>query len=129
MASKWPTATEDQLCQECSDEALLTISTSIDGYEKYKHRLELTDSEIDEIENDPRTIETQHGKFHSALKKWKSKNIDMDNPSQSTATYARLVAIAKEANDEKALHFIHNTCLEHTPGIIKLYKTADDMHV
>lgn len=121
MKIEWPTATEDHLCQECSDEALLTLSTTIAGYEKYKHRLGLTDSEIYEIDHNPQTFESVQGKFYSALKKWKSKSIDMHNPSHSTATYARLVAIAAQQNDGTAIRHIHKACIDHTGIYIPTY--------
>ncbi len=114
MATEWPTATEDQLGQECLDEALLTLSKHIPGYQKYKHYLNLSPAEIDEIDHDPRIYSSEQGKLHSALRKWKSKSIDMDNPSQSTATYARLVAIAREKNDGEAVRHIHKACVQHT---------------
>ncbi len=120
METEWPTATDYQLCQECSDEALLTLSTTIAGYEKYKHRLGLTDSEIDEIDHDPRTFYSVQGKFYSALKKWKSKSIDSKNPSQSTATYARLVEIADKQKDGTAVRQIHHTCVEDS-GLCSYY--------
>ncbi len=102
------TATAAQLSQECSDEALLQLSTEIAGYDKYKHRLGLSDAEIEDINQ---TFVGVPGKFHAALKKWKSKSINFHNPSKSSATYDRLVEIA--ANGE-AVHSIHKACVEHT---------------
>ena len=99
-------ATAAQLSQECSDEALLQLSTEIAGYDTYKHRLGLSDAEIVAINNP--------GRFHAALKKWKSKSIDFHNPSNSTATYDRLVEIATKIEDGEAVRSIHKACVEHT---------------
>ena len=43
------TATAAQLSSECSDDALLQFSTEIAGYDRYKHRLGLSDAEIGAI--------------------------------------------------------------------------------
>ncbi len=106
-------ATAAQLNQECSNEALHQLSTQIVGYRKYKYVLGLSSADIDEIETDPR-IFSLHGKLHAALLKWKSKSIDLDNPSNSTATYGRLVDIAKEVKDGEAIREIHKACVKHT---------------
>ncbi len=108
------TATAAQLSHECSDEALLQLSTKIAGYHKYKHRLGLSRADIDEIDNDPRDFYSTQGRFYTALLKWKSKNIDFNNPSNSTATYGQLVEIASEIEDGEAVRSIHKTCVEHT---------------
>ena len=42
------TATAVQLSQECSEEALLQLSTEIAGYNKYKHRLGVSRADLDE---------------------------------------------------------------------------------
>ena len=105
------TATAAQLSQECSDEALLQLSTEIAGYDRYKHRLGLSDAEIGAIDL---TIVGIPGKFLAALKKWKSKNILQFNPSNSTATYGRLVEIAAKIEDGGAVRSIHKACVEHT---------------
>ncbi len=105
------TATAAQLSQECSNEALLQLSTEIAGYDTYKHRLGLSDAEIGAIDQ---IIVNIPGRFHAALKKWKSKSIILDNPSNSTATYDRLVEIATKNEDGKAVRSIHKACVEHT---------------
>ncbi len=105
------TATAAQLSQECSDEALLQLSTEIAGYDRYKHRLGLSDAEIDAIDL---TIVGIPGRFHAALKKWKSKSIIFDNPSKSSATYGRLVEIASEIEDREAVRSIHKACVKDT---------------
>ncbi len=105
------TATAAQLSQECSDEALLQLSTEIAGYNDYKHRLGVSYAEIKNIDL---TIDGIPGKFLAALKKWKSKNILQFNPSNSTATYGRLVEIASEIEDGGAVCSIHKACVEHT---------------
>ncbi|XP_064382148.1 uncharacterized protein LOC135331045 isoform X2 [Halichondria panicea] len=105
------TATAAQLSQECSDEALLQLSTEIAGYNDYKHRLGVSYAEIKNIDL---TIDGIPGKFLAALKKWKSKNILQFNPSNSTATYGRLVEIASEIEDGGAVRSIHKACVEHT---------------
>ena len=104
-------ATAAQLSQECSDEALLQLSTEIAGYDRYKLRLGLSDAEIGAIDL---TIVNIPGRFHTALKKWKSKNILEINPSNSTATYDRLVEIAAKIEDGEAVRSIHKACVEHT---------------
>ncbi len=111
---EWPTASEEQLSQECSDEALLSLSKEIAGYDNYKHRLDLSSAEIEDIDKNPSTFTSSSGKLHAAFRKWKSKSIDMDNPSLSTATYGQLVAIAKKENDGEAARHIHKTCVDHT---------------
>ena len=108
------TATAAQLSQECSDEALLQLSTEIAGYDRYKHRLGLSDAEITAIDQSPSTVDNIPGRFNAALKKWKSKSIDFHNPSKSSATYGRLVEIASEIEDGEAVRSIHKTCVEHT---------------
>ena len=105
------TATAAQLSSECSDNALLQLSTEIVGYDRYKHRLGLSDAEIGAIDH---TFVGISGKFLAALKKWKSKNILQFNPLNSTATYGRLVEIASEIEDGEAVCSIHKTCVEHT---------------
>ena len=105
------TATTAQLSQECSDEALLQLSTEIAGYDKYKLRLGLSDAEIENIDQ---TIDNIPGRFHAALKKWKSKSIIFDNPLNSTATYGRLVEIASEIEDGEAVRSIHKACVKDT---------------
>ena len=105
------TATTAQLSQECSDEALLQLSTEIAGYDKYKLRLGLSDAEIENIDQ---TIDNIPGRFHAALKKWKSKSIIFDNPSKSSATYGRLVEIASEIEDGEAVRSIHKACVKDT---------------
>ena len=105
------TATTAQLSQECSDEALLQLSTEIAGYDRCKHRLGLSDAEIENINQ---TIDNIPGRFHAALKKWKSKSIIFDNPSKSSATYGRLVEIASEIEDGEAVRSIHKACVKDT---------------
>ena len=105
------TATTAQLSEECSDEALLQLSTEIAGYDKYKLRLGLSDAEIENIDQ---TIDNIPGRFHAALKKWKSKSIIFDNPSKSSATYDRLVEIASEIEDGEAVCSIHKACVKDT---------------
>ncbi len=109
-----------ELSQECSDDALLQLSTEIAGYNKYKHRLGLSDADIDEIDNDARNFYSTRGKLYAALKKWKSKSIDVDNPSTSSATYGRLVEIAAKIEDGEAVRSIHKACVKHAselPGV------------
>ncbi|XP_064401752.1 uncharacterized protein LOC135347643 [Halichondria panicea] len=92
--------TAAQLNHECSNEALCLL-------------LGLSSADIDEIDNDPRNVYSSQGKCYTALLKWKSKNIDLDNPSKSTATYARLVEIAKEDKDREAIREIHKACVKY----------------
>ena len=105
-------ATEAQLSEECSDEALKDLSNVLSSYHSYRYMLGLTDVEINEIDNDPRTFYSTQAKFFSALKKWKSKNIDFDCPSRSNATYARLLEIAKKARDGLSVRQINKVCVE-----------------
>ncbi len=111
------TATAVQLSQECSNEALFQLSTEIAGYHKYKHRLGLTSADIYEIDNDPRNFYSVQGKFYTALLKWKSISIDFDNPSNSTATYGRLVEIAATFKDGEAIRGIHKASVKHASEI------------
>ena len=96
----WCAETVAQLNHECSNEALCLL-------------LGLSSADIDEIDNDPRNVYSSQGKCYTALLKWKSKNIDLDNPSKSTATYARLVEIAKEDKDREAIREIHKACVKY----------------
>ncbi|XP_064386915.1 uncharacterized protein LOC135335371 isoform X2 [Halichondria panicea] len=114
------TATAAQLSQHCSDEALLQLSTEIAGYGNYKHRLGLSDAEIEDIDQNPQTFFSVPGKFYAALKKWKRRSIDFDNPSNSTATYGRLVAIAAKNEDGEAIRSIHKACVKHTNMCVPL---------
>ena len=107
-------ATAAQLNQECSDEALRQLSTKVAGYDRYKHRLGLSDAEIDTIDQNPTTVNNIPGRFHVALKKWKSKSIIFNNPLNSTATYGRFVEIATKIEDGEAVRSIHKACVEHT---------------
>ncbi len=108
------------MSQECSDEALLQLYTDIAGYNRYKHKLGLSSADIDEIDNDPRNFTSAQGKFYVALLKWKSKNIDFDNPSNSTATYCRLVEIAAKIEDGEAVRSIHKACVKHASELPSL---------
>ncbi len=108
------TATAAQLSSECSDEALLQLSTEIAGYDRYKLRLGLSDAKIDAIDKCPSMVDNIPGKFLAALKMWKSKNILQFNPLNSTATYGRLVEIAAKIEDGEAVRSIHKACVEHT---------------
>ena len=45
------TATAPRLSSECWDDALLQLSTEIAGYDRYKHRLGLSDAEIGAIDH------------------------------------------------------------------------------
>ncbi|XP_064407439.1 uncharacterized protein LOC135352207 [Halichondria panicea] len=108
------TATTAQLSQECSDEALLQLSTVIAGYNDYKHRLGLSDAEVYAIDQSPSMIDNIPGRFYTALKKWKSKSIVEMYPLKSSATYGRLVEIASEIEDGEAVRSIHKACVEHT---------------
>lgn len=103
---EWPKATEAQLSLECSDQALNQLSAEIAGYNKYKYMLGLSDAVINEIDHDPNTFFSTQGKFYSALKKWKTRNLDT-----KTATYNRLVQIAKSTNDGDARRKIHRACV------------------
>ncbi len=118
------TGTAAQLNQECSNEALRLLSTKIVGYNKYKHKLGLSSADIDEIDNDPRSFYSTHSKFHTALLKWKSNSIDFNNPSYSTATYGRLVEIAKENKDGEAIREIHKACVKHTSKLPVVYEVS-----
>ncbi len=114
------TAAAAELSQECSDEALLQLSSEIAGYDRYKHRLGLSDAEIEAIDQNPATFYNIPGRFYAALKKWKSKSIDVDNPSTSSATYGRLVEIAAKIEDGEAVRSIHKACVKHAselPGV------------
>ena len=104
------TATAAQLSSECSDDAFLQLSTEIAGYDRYKHRLGLSDAEIGAIDH---IFVGIPGKFLAALKKWKSKNILQFNPLNSTA-YGRLVEIASEIEDGEAVRSIHKACVKDT---------------
>ncbi|XP_064404708.1 histone-lysine N-methyltransferase EHMT1-like isoform X3 [Halichondria panicea] len=108
------TATAAQLSSECSDEALFQLSTEIAGYNKFKHTLDLSRADIDEIDNDLRNFYSTQGKFYAALRKWKNKSIDFDNPSKPAATYGRLVEISTKIEDGEAVRSIHKACVEHT---------------
>ena len=121
------------MSQHCSDEALLQLSTEIAGYGNYKHRLGLSDAEIEDIDQNPQTFFSVPGKFYAALKKWKRRSIDFDNPSNSTATYGRLVAIAAKNEDGEAIRSIHKACVKHTSEftqygiIVKLVSFLDNI--
>ncbi|XP_064407523.1 uncharacterized protein LOC135352263 [Halichondria panicea] len=108
------TATTAQLSEECSDEALLQLSTVIAGYNDYKHRLGLSDAEVYAIDQSPSMIDNIPGRFYTALKKWKSKSIVEMYPLKSSATYGRLVEIASEIEDGEAVRSIHKACVEYT---------------
>ena len=108
------TATAAQLSSECSDEALLQLSTEIAGYDRYKLRLGLSDAKIDAIDKCPSMVDNIPGRFLAALKMWKSKSILEMYPSNSTATYDRLVEIATKIEDGEGVRSIHKACVEHT---------------
>ncbi len=114
------TVTTAQLSHECSDEALLQLSSKIAGYNIYKLWLGLSDAEIDAIDQNPATFYNIPGRFYTALKIWKSRSIDIDNPPNSTATYGRLVEIATKIEDGEAVRSIHKACVEHTSELPSL---------
>ena len=74
-------------------------------------------ADLDEIDNDPRNFYSTQGKFYFALLKWRTNGIDLDNPSTSTATYGRLVEIAKEMKDADAVRIICKVCIKHTKHV------------
>ena len=108
------TATAAQLSSECSDEALLQLSTEIAGYDRHKLRLGLSDAKIDAIDKCPSMVDNIPGRFLAVLKMWKSKSILEMYPLNSTATYGRLVEIAAKIEDGEAVRSIHKACVEHT---------------
>ncbi len=97
-----------QLSQECSDEALHHLSTVISDYDRYKHTLDLSDVEINEIDSDPQTLKSNQGKFYSALQKWKSTSVG------AAASYGQLVAIAENIKDQNAVYEIHKCCVQYS---------------
>ena len=86
------------------------MSTEIADYDGFKFRLGLSDAEINGID---RTIVDIPGRFYAALRKWKSKGI-----FNSTATYGRLVEIARKKEDGDAFRSIHKACIEHASKFI-----------
>ncbi len=102
------------MSQECTDEALLQLSTEIAGYDRYKRMLGLSDAEIENIDKDPQSFSSVPGKFFATLKKWKSKSIDFDDLSKSTATYSRLIEIAKMIKDGEAIRSVHKACVKYS---------------
>ncbi|XP_064395955.1 uncharacterized protein LOC135342984 isoform X6 [Halichondria panicea] len=101
-----PETTVAQLNQQCSNDALLQLSAKIADYNGFKVRLGLSDAEINAIDL---TISDIPGRFYAALKKWKSKGM-----FDSTATYGRLVEIARILEDGEAFQSIKRACIEHT---------------
>ncbi len=105
--------------QQCSNDALLQLSTKIADYNGFKVRLGLSDAEINAIDQSPVTINDIQGRFFTALKKWKSKG-----SFKSTATYGRLVEIARKKEDGEAFQSILSACIEHASKLyceLKLY--------
>ena len=121
-------ATAAQLSSECSDEALLQLSTEIAGYDRYKLRLGLSDAKIDAIDKCPSMVDNIPGRFLAALKMWKSKSILEMYPLNSTATYDRLVEIASEIEDGEAVRSIHKACVEHTCEL-QMYLVYDHLTI
>ena len=102
--------------QQCSNDALLQLSTKIADYNGFKVRLGLSDAEINAIDL---TISDIPGRFYTALKRWKSKGM-----FDSTATYGRLMEIAKKKEDGEAFQSILSACIEHASKLyceLKLY--------
>ncbi len=99
-----------QLSQECSDKALHHLSTVIFDYDRYKHMLGLSDVEINEIDSHPQTLQSNPGKFYSALKKWRSKHTSVG----AAASYGQLVAIAEKIKDQNAVYEIHKCCVQYS---------------
>ena len=102
------------MSQECSDEALLQLSKEIGDYNGFKVMLGLSGAEIYAIDSASAHYDIP-GRFFTALKKWKSKNI-----LQSTATYSRLVEIARKKGDRYAFQSIHRACIKHTSKLIRI---------
>ena len=98
-------ATAAQLSQQCSNDALIQLSTEIADYNGFKVKLGLSDAEINAIDQSPVTI---NGRFYAALKKWKSKGM-----FDRTATYGRLMEIAKKKGDAFAFQRIQSTCTKY----------------
>ncbi len=101
--------------QQCSNDALLQLSAKIADYNGFKVRLGLSDAEINAIDL---TISDIPGRFYAALKKWKSKGM-----FDSTATYGRLVEIARILEDGEAFQSIKRACIEHTSKLYCTYKS------
>ena len=90
-------------------------ATKIADYNGFKVRLGLSDAEINAIDL---TISDIPGRFYAALKKWKSKGM-----FDSTATYGRLVEIARILEDGEAFQSIKRACIEHTSKLYCTYKS------
>ena len=105
--------------QQCSNDALIQFATEIADYNGFKVRLGLSNAEINAIDQTPATINDIPGRFYTALKRWKSKGM-----FDSTATYGRLMEIAKKKEDGEAFQSILSACIEHASKLyceLKLY--------
>ena len=105
--------------QQCSNDALIQFATEIADYNGFKVRLGLSNAEISAIDQTPATINDIPGRFYTALKRWKSKGM-----FDSTATYGRLMEIAKKKEDGEAFQSILSACIEHASKLyceLKLY--------
>ena len=108
-------ATAAQLSQQCSNDALIQLSTEIADYNGFKVRLGLSDAEINAIDQMPATINDIPGRFLTALKTWQSRGM---LESTATCTYDRLIDIARNKKDGFALQSIQKACIKHTSKFV-----------
>ncbi|XP_064387495.1 uncharacterized protein LOC135335838 [Halichondria panicea] len=103
-------ATAAQLSQQCSNDALIQLSTEIADYNGFKVRLGLSDAEINAIDQTPATINDIQGRFLTALKTWQSTGM-LETPA--TCTYGRLMDIARNKKDGFAFKSIQRACIKY----------------
>ncbi len=110
-------ATAAQLSQQCSNDALIQLSTEIADYNGFKVRLGLSDAEINAIDQTPATINDIQGRFLTALKTWQSTGM-LETPA--TCTYGRLMDIARNKKDGFAFKSIQRACIKYAGKFVLL---------
>ena len=95
--------TYDQLNNECTDVSLDQLSEYIVKYRKYGTRLGLKETDILEIEHNPKHIYSMKGKSAALFKEWHRKK-------GSEATYHHLVQVALKLGDGAGAEKICEIC-------------------
>ncbi len=106
-------ATAAQLSQQCSNDALVQLSTEIADYNGFKVRLGLSDAEIVGIDL---TISNIPGRFYAALKTWQSTGM-LETPA-TYGTYGRLMEIARDKKDGFAFQSIQRACIKYASKFV-----------
>lgn len=99
---------DEVLGTECSEEHILAVSSFLDDWKGVARHLELTDSEVEEVDSDGKD---EADKRHKTLKKWKSK-------FAFKATYKKLIQALLDSGKG-----------DHAAKVCKLLKKGKHKHI